>query len=188
MEKEFTIVVFTENYVGLLSRITIVFTRRHINIESLTVSASEVKGIHRFTIVVQTTEEQIKKVVKQIEKQVEVLIASYYDESEIIHQEVALYKVSTTAMANTKNVEELIRNSNARILTIEPDFLVIEKTGHRNETQNLFEKLEPLGIMQFVRSGRIAVTKQIKELTSYLQDIDEAGDYSNKIRSWKLSN
>ena len=126
-EKEYNITVFTENYVGLLNRITIIFTRRHINIESLTVSASELPGIHRFTIVVNITEEMVKKVVKQINKQVEVLRASYYTEDEIIYQEIALYKVPTKAFAHGNNVERLIRRSNARILEVEPEYIVIEK-------------------------------------------------------------
>lgn len=186
-EKDYTLIIFSENHIGLLNRITIIFTRRHINIESLTVSASEVKGVHRFTIVVHTTEEMVIKVVNQIEKQVEVMKALYFTDDEIIHQEVALYKVPTAALAHGDDVEKLIRDNNARILTVEPEYVVIEKTGHNYETKKLFDLLEPYGILQFVRSGRIAVTKQIKELTSYLQELDEAGDYSNKIRNWKLS-
>ncbi len=186
-EKDYTLIIFSENHIGLLNRITIIFTRRHINIESLTVSASEIKGVHRFTIVVHTTEEMIKKVANQIEKQVEVMKTLYFTDDEIIHQEVALYKVPTAALAHGDDVEKLIRDNNARILTVEPEYVVIEKTGHNDETKKLFDVLEPYGILQFVRSGRIAVTKQMKELTSYLQDLDEAGDYSNKIRNWKLS-
>jgi acetolactate synthase-1/3 small subunit len=177
-EKEYTITVFTENFVGLLNRVTIIFTRRHINIESLTVSASEIKGIHRFTIVVKVTEEMVKKVVKQIQKQVEVLRASYFESDEIIQQEIALYKVPTKALAEGKNVELIIRNSNARILTVEKEYIVIEKTGHKEETQELFNQLEPFGILQFVRSGRIAITKEIKELHNYLVELDDKQDYS----------
>jgi len=121
MKKPYTITIFTENHIGLLNRITIIFTRRHLNIESLTVSESELAGIHRFTIVSNTTEQMVKKVVKQIEKLVEVLRSSYYTEDEIIHQEIALYKVPTSSLANGDNVERIIREHNARILTVEPD-------------------------------------------------------------------
>lgn len=177
-EKEYNITVFTENYVGLLNRITIIFTRRHINIESLTVSASELPGIHRFTIVVNVTEDMVKKVVKQINKQVEVLRASYYTEEEIIYQEIALYKVPTEAFAHGDNVERLIRRSNARILEVEPEYIVIEKSGHKNETHEFFEQLKPFGVLQFARSGRVAITKQIKEFASYLKELDEQQTYS----------
>ena len=97
--KEFTITVFSENKTGLISRIVSIFTRRHINIESLTTSKAATKGIHRFTIVVNLEEEQVRKLVAQIDKQVDVIKAFYYDETEIIHQEVALYKVPTQAFS-----------------------------------------------------------------------------------------
>ena len=70
-EKQFTICIFTENKIGLLNRISIIFTRRKINIESLTTSESEIKNVYPFTIVVNMTEENIVKVVKQMEKQIE---------------------------------------------------------------------------------------------------------------------
>lgn len=177
-EKEFTITVFTENFVGLLNRITIIFTRRHINIESLTVSASEIKGIHRFTIVVSVTEEVIKKVVKQIQKNVDVIKATYYQQEEIIYQEIALYKVPTKALAQGSNVEEIIRTTSARVLTVEPEYVIIEKTGQKEETQALFKQLEPFGILQFVRSGRVAITKEIKELYNYLKEVEGQSAYS----------
>jgi acetolactate synthase-1/3 small subunit len=189
MEKhQYTIVIFTENHIGLLNRVSIVFTRRHLNIDSITASESEIKGVYRYTIVLVTTEKQVKKVVSQIEKLVEVLRASYYLEDEVIHQEIALYKVESAGLANSNEVEKLVRYNNARILAIEPDYIVIEKTGYKAETQELFEKLEPFGVLQFVRSGRVALTKQRKELTSYLKEIDKASDKSDKIREWKLSN
>jgi len=179
MTQEFTIIVFSENHIGLLNRITIVFTRRHINIESLTVSESEVHGIHRFTIVVNTTADLVRKVTRQIEKVVEVLRVLYFTTDEIIHQELALYKLRTAAFINADGVEQLIRQSNARILTVEPDYIIIEKTGHNSETQQLFNQLEPYGVLQFVRTGRIAITKEVKELTNYLKELDRAHPHIN---------
>ena len=178
MEKEFTIMAYSENKVGVLNRITIVFTRRHINIESLTVSESEVKGVHRFTIVVNATEDLVVKVVKQIDKLVDVLRAAYYTEEEIVFQEIALYKVPTKSLAFGSGVERLIRDHHARILTVEADYVVIEKTGHTAETRELYEKLEPFGILQFNRSGRIALTKQTKELSHHLTEIDQLCPFS----------
>ena len=90
MTTTYTISIFTEDIIGLLSRVTIIFTRRHINIESITASESEMKGIYRYTIVVTVSEEQVNKLVKQIEKQVEVLKAFYHISSEIISREIAL--------------------------------------------------------------------------------------------------
>jgi acetolactate synthase-1/3 small subunit len=172
MNREYTITVFSEHKVGLLHRITVIFSRRKINIESLNTSESEVRGIFRFTIVIQTTEDRVKTVTKQIEKQIGILKAFYHTVDEIVYQEIALYKVPTTAFAHGDEVESLIRKHNARILTIEPEYIVVEKTGHKEETRQLFRELEPYGILQFVRSGRVALTKQIKEISSYLKEID----------------
>ncbi|MFK7770607.1 MAG: acetolactate synthase small subunit [Saprospiraceae bacterium] len=169
--KEFTITVFSENKTGLISRIVSVFTRRHINIESLTTSKASIKGIHRFTIVVNLEEEQVRKLVAQIDKQVDVIKAFYYDETEVIHQEVALYKVPTSAFTNGNSLERLIREHNARILEIEPEFTVIEKTGHAEETEALLHELEKIGIYEFVRSGRIAIVKPMEMLNTYLKSI-----------------
>jgi acetolactate synthase I/III small subunit len=173
MKKDFTITVFTEHKVGLLHRLTVIFTRRKISIESLNTSESEVRGIFRFTIVITTTEDMVKTITKQIEKQIGILKAFYHTEDEIVYQEIALYKVPTAAFSHSDEVENLIRKHNARILTIEPEYIVVEKTGHKEETRQLFRELEPYGILQFARSGRIAVTKQIKEITAYLREIEE---------------
>ena len=172
MKKEFTISVFSEHKVGLLHRITVIFSRRKINIESLNTSESEVRGIYRFTIVINTSEDIAKKVTRQIEKQIGILKAFYHTLDEIVYQEIALYKVPTVAFAHGDEVEKLVRKHNARILAIEPDYIVVEKTGHKEETRLLFRELEPYGILQFARSGRIALTKQIKEISAYLKEID----------------
>ncbi|MCQ2252531.1 MAG: acetolactate synthase small subunit [Bacteroidales bacterium] len=185
-EQQYTVTVFTEDKVGLLNRITIVFTRRHLNIDSLTTSESEVKGIFRYTIVTRCTPSLMKKVVDQIEKLTEVLRAFYYVEDDVIAQEIALYKVSTENLKfNDKSWESIIRESNARVLDLEPGFIVIEKTGFKHETQDLFEKLKPFGILQFARSGRVAVTKPMKELTYYLQELNRAAQTSNNIFDYK---
>ena len=174
MKKSYTITAFSENRVGLLNRITIIFTRRQVNIESLAVSASAIKGIHKFTIVVEDTKEKVEKVVSQIEKLVEVLKAYYHTDDEIVYQEIALYKVPTDALLKSKTLETTIRSYNARILEITPEYIVIEKTGHKEETQDLFDKLNKYGVKQFTRSGRVAITKSSKELlSSYLNEVEE---------------
>ena len=171
-KQTFTISAFSENHIGLLNRITIIFTRRHVNIESLTVSGSAIPGIHKFTIVVNDTIEKVEKVVNQIEKLVEVLRAFYHNEDEVIHQEIALYKVPTKALMESNKVEETIRMHHARILEVTPEFTVIEMTGHKEETQELFDKLNEYGLLQFTRSGRIAITRSSRELfTNYMREI-----------------
>ena len=170
--KEYTITVFSENKTGLLSRVVSIFTRRHINIESLTTSKSSIQGIHRFTIVVDVTEDMVKKLVAQLEKQVDVIKAFFYEEDEIVYQEIALYKVPTHVFNNSSRVETLVRRFNARILEIESEYIVIEKTGHMHETEALLKELEKIGIYEFVRSGRVAIVKPMERLNKYLKSLE----------------
>ena len=173
MKQEYNITVFSENHIGLLARITIVFTRRKINIESLTVSESAISGVYKFTIVIKTTEDQVKKVVSQIEKIVDVLKAFYHTNQELIYQEIALYKVPTDALYDSDQIENIVRNSGARILEITREFTVVEKTGHKEETQALFEQLNQFKVMQFIRSGRVALTRDpIERLSEFLKERD----------------
>jgi len=159
MKKEYTITVYTENQIGLLNRIAILFSRRKINIESLNTSPSEVEGIHRFTIVINETEEVVRKLCRQIEKQVEILKAYYNTNEEIIWQELALYKVSTDEIAEKVKVERLLREYGARAVVIRKDYTVFETTGQREETDRLIGVLEPYGLIEFVRSARVAIIK-----------------------------
>ena len=169
----FTLTVFTENRSGLLSRVVGLITRRKINIETLTVSKSSMEGIHRFTIGVEITEDVVIKVIAQIDKQVDVLKAFYYRDKEIVYQEIALYKVPSEAMYNGNKVERLIRKYNARILTIESKYVVVEKTGHMKETEALLDEFRKIGIYEFVRSGRIAVVKPMERLNTYLKELEQ---------------
>jgi len=164
MNQVFTISIFTENSIGLLNRITTIFTKRHLSIESLNTSESEVQGVYRFTIVLKTNEELVQKIVKQIEKQIEVIQAVYHLDDETVFQEIALYKVSTEKASEDNLVERLIRDNNARILSMEQDFMIVEKTGHKEETEELLDFLRPYGILEFVRSGRVSVIKPENEL------------------------
>ena len=168
--EQFTLTVFTENKSGLLSRVVGLITRRKINIETLAVSPSSMEGIHRFTIVLELTEDVVQKVVAQIDKQVDVIKAFYYRDKEIVYQEIALYKVPVDAMHNSNKVEKLIRKHNARILTIESEYVVVEKTGHIRETEALLKDFRKIGIYEFVRSGRIAIVKEMERLNKFLAE------------------
>ena len=172
--KQYTLSVFTENKAGLLMRVVMVFTRRHINVESLTTSQSSMDGVFRFTIVVNVTEEQVKKLVQQLDKQVDVLKAFYYEDEDIINQEIALYKVPIAAYQDPGKMILLMRKHSARILTVEKEFVVIEKSGLESETQALLDELRQYGIYEFVRSGRIAVAKPMEQLNNYLKSMELA--------------
>lgn len=171
--QEYTLTVFCEDTTGILSRIVTIITRRHFDIKSITVSPSSMEGIYRFTIMMELEEEQVRKVTEQIDKQVDVLKAFYYDNSQIIYQEIALYKIPTQAFHDGDAVERMIRQHNARILTIEKEYIVIEKTGYQHETEALLQEFKKVGIFEFVRSGRVAIVKPMERLSTYLKSIEE---------------
>ena len=172
MEKIFTIVIFTENKIGLLSRITSLFTQRHINIESLTTSESEYTGIHRFTVVIHELEDKTKKVVKQIEKQVEVLKAFCFTDTDTIYSEIALYKIRMDHTIDKAALETVVKANGAFIKEEIGEFLIIEKTGHKEQTHQLFEDLKPFKIQGFVRSGRVSLSRTFSTFSQHLQDLE----------------
>ncbi|HSI74896.1 MAG TPA: acetolactate synthase small subunit [Lunatimonas sp.] len=164
--KRYTISVFTENFIGILSRITLIFTRRGINIDGFTASESREEGIYRITIEVTTTEEQIIQLSKQIDKIIDVIKAFYYTDDEMVFQEIALYKIPIGSL--DPGLEKVIRQHSARIISAEKDFVVIELTGHKEDTQALLEVLKDFNVLEFVRSGRVAVAKPMVTIDKYL--------------------
>ena len=173
MKKEFTITVYGENQIGLLNRIAIIFVRRKINIDTMNTSPSEIVGIHRFTILIDETEEVVRKVCRQIEKQVDVLKVYFNTEEDIVWQEMALYKVSTEQIAEKAKVERLLREFGARVVAITKDFTIFETTGHREETDKLVKVLEPYGLTEFVRSARIAIIKKSRGFHEKLKEFEQ---------------
>ncbi|ARV06642.1 acetolactate synthase small subunit [Polaribacter sp. SA4-10] len=165
----FAISVYTENNIGLLNRISAIFQRRHINIESINSSPSEIEGISKFTIVVSMTEVNIKKIIGQIEKQVEVIKAYYHDLDEVIYQISGLFKIKSELLFEERQIQNIIKESNARIVTVNKDFFVLEKSGKKEEIVALYNQLSIFGIMQYTRSGLIAVTKEEMKISTLLE-------------------
>ena len=164
----YTISIYTENNIGLLNRISAIFQRRRINIESLNISVSEIEGVSRFTILVNMTEVNVKKILGQIEKQVEVIKAYYHEDDDTIFQESCLFKIKSDLLFEERQIQNIIKESNARIVTVNKAFFVLEKSGRRSEIELLHRELSVFGIMQFVRSARIAVTKDELKITEML--------------------
>lgn len=177
--REFTLSVLTEDKSGLINQLTIIFTKRKININSLNVSFTEVKGVSRFTIVIETSKDMIDNIVKQIRKLIDVLGAFVYEEDQIFYQEIALYKVPKYAIVDGKSVEDLVSKSGARILVVETDYMIIEKTGKARETHDLYQKLEPFGLLEFIRSGRVAISKSTRKTEAYIKELEASN--SNKL-------
>ena len=156
---KYTVSIYTENSVGLLNRISAIFQRRHINIESFNSSMTEIEDVQRWTILVITSETLIKKIVGQINRQVEVIQSYYHTDEETIYQESCLFKINSSLLFDDRQIQNIIKESNAIIVTVNPEFFVIEKSGRTHELDEIYEKLNKYGILQYVRSGRIAVTK-----------------------------
>jgi acetolactate synthase I/III small subunit len=177
--REFTLSVLTEDKSGLLNQLTIIFTKRKININSLNVSNTEVKGVSRFTIVTKTSKDMIDNIVKQIRKLIDVLGAFVYEEDQIFYQEIALYKVPKYAIVDGNSIGDLVSKSGARILVVETDYMIIEKTGKSKETHDLYQKLEPFGLLEFIRSGRVAISKSTRKTEAYIKELEASN--SNKL-------
>lgn len=158
-KQEYTITLYTENTIGILGRVAGIFTRRKINIESLSTSPSEIENVHRFTIVIEESEEVVRKLCMQIEKQIDVLKAYFNNNDELIWQEQALYKVPTNIIAEKAYVERLLRQYGANTVVIRNDYTVFETAGHREEIDNLTQELTKYGLIEFVRGARIAIIK-----------------------------
>ncbi|WP_177601837.1 acetolactate synthase small subunit [uncultured Phocaeicola sp.] len=169
-KKLYTIIVHSENIAGILNQITAVFTRRQINIESLNVSASSIKGVHKYTITCWTTPDSIEKVVRQIEKKMDVIQAHYFTDDEIFQQEVAMYKVSTPEFQGNPEASKVVRRYSAHIVEVNPTFSIVELTGMSDDITSLYQELRNLKcVLQFVRSGRIAVsTSCFERVNEYL--------------------
>lgn len=176
----YTIIVHSENLAGILNQVTAVFTRRQINIESLNVSASSIKGVHKYTITCWTTRDIIEKVVKQIEKKLDVIQAHYFTDDEIFQREVAMYKVSTPEFQSNPEASKVIRRYSAHIVEVNPTFSIVELTGMSDDITSLYQDLKSLKcVLQFVRSGRVAVsTSCFERVNEYLAHREERYEQS----------
>ncbi len=186
-KKLYTVIIFSENTVGLLNQITIIFTRRQLNIETLSVSPSAIKGIHKFTITTYADQDTMDKVVKQIDKRVDILKAYYNLDEDLVYQEIALYKLSAELFIKNVGVEELIRKYNARVLDINETCVVLGKSGHYEETQALFKELsKSIGVLQFIRSGRVAITKsKVERLSDMLSAMERKLENKHNGNEWE---
>ena len=167
----FTLLVYSENCVGLLNQVSGIFTRRCLNIEDVAASKSSLPDITKLRITCWADRPTMEKVVKQIEKRIDVLKVCLFTDDDIVYQEIALYKVPTKVLLEEPELETIIRRHSVRILEMTPEYTVLEKAGHRWETDALFETLRRYDIRQFVRSGRICVTKSpVEYMDIYLAE------------------
>ncbi len=158
--KEYIVTVYTENRIGVLNRITAIYLRRKLNIESLKVVPSNVDGISIFVISAYTSEEMMVKIVSHIKKIVDVIDAEFADASKLIRQEIALYRISKSIFEDRENMEYATRNVSGRIIELTSDYVVFKKTGNRDEIEEVRDELMRRGILeQFTRSGSVILQR-----------------------------
>jgi acetolactate synthase I/III small subunit len=171
----YTLSIFTMNTIGLLNRITIIFTRRRLNIESLTVCETERKGVSRFTIVIRHEDRDVvEKLVRQIRKVVDVLAVFGYLDHEIVFNEIALFKIATPLGGTPLDIKEINLDWNAKVVHWGLDYVVVEKNGTEVEIAEFYQYIKNWDILEYLKSGRVAVGKTERGLVEYLP---EAADW-----------
>lgn len=157
--ERFTISALAENVPGVLQRLSIIFTRRKINIESLTVSESHKTGVSRFTFVVKSDRETIDKVLAQMRKVVELHDVTGRSDSDLIYKEIAFFRVRAQSGTARSELDDLAIEQGLVVNGRDFRSYVIEKVGTEDEIDQLARDLAPYGIEELVRSGRIAVAR-----------------------------
>ena len=172
MEKKFyTLLVYSENIAGILNQITAVFTRRQVNIESLNVSASSIEGLHKYTITAWSDPDQIEKITRQIEKKIDVVKAKFYTDDQLFIRETGLYKLSTQTVLDNPNVSRIVRHYDAQIIEVNPTYVAVMKSGVTEAIVALYKALNEFDcVLQYTRSGRIAITRSTEEEVSAFLD------------------
>lgn len=170
----FTLIIFSENFAGVLNQVTNVFTRRQINIESLNVSASGFRKLHRYTVTCLSDEETMKKVVKQIEKKIDVVLARFYREDEVYVMEQGLYKIATARLLEDREISKAIRQYEAKIVEVNTTYAIVSNEGLPADVMALYELLKEHDcLLQYVSSGIVAVTKAPREELSEFLELRE---------------
>lgn len=171
----YTLIIYSENFAGILNQITAVFTRRQVNIETLNVCQSSTPGVHKYTITCYCKPEMAEMLTKQIEKRIDVLQANCFVDDELYILETSLLKLSTPMVLSDPNISRIVRLHDARIVEVNPTYTIVEKTGITDDVVDHFRELDAIGcVLQFVRTGRIAITRScIERLDQYIAQREE---------------
>ena len=175
-KKLYTLLVYSENVAGILNQVTAVFTRRQVNIESLNVSASSIPGVHKYTITAWSDEDQIVKITRQIEKKIDVVKANYFTDDQLFIRETGLYKLATDKVLENPEISRTVRRYEASITEVNPTYTIVMKHGVTEQIIDLYRALDAYGcVLQYTRSGRIAVTRGKQEQVSEFREEREKG-------------
>ena len=179
-----TFAVYVDNKPGVLNRVASLFARRAFNIESLTVGHTETDRVSRMTVVVETDEYGARRLEAHLYKLVPVRRVENITAAPQISRDLAMIKVAATGEART-HVMQLVDDYRARIVDVSPESLVIETTGTEDKIDSLVEVLRPYGVVEMVRTGRVAMARGIGPVRRIAPRIPPAsaseisGDVSN---------
>jgi acetolactate synthase-1/3 small subunit len=187
IKQEYTLSVYTENQIGLINKIAGMFSRRKISLESFNTSPTEIENIYRFNIVVNETETVVKNLVRQLEKIVDVFIVYFNTNEQIIWQQMALYKLPTSNIMKDVKVERLLREYGASAVVIREDYTVFQVTGQEKEINNLLIELDKYGLIEFVKSARIAIIKNSEGIHKKVLEMEKNHPISEHIHNEHLN-
>ncbi len=156
--EQHTIVALVQDRPGVLTRVAGLFRRRGFNIASLAVGASEQKGLSRLTFVVTGDQYTVEQATRHLEKLIDVVKVSNISEEDVVARELALIKVRTTP-TNRSEILEIINLFRAKVVDVGTLSLVVETTGEEEKIDALYDLLRPFGILELMRTGRVAMVR-----------------------------
>ncbi len=160
-----TLSVLVENKHGVLTRVAGMFSRRGYNIDSLTVGVTEDPTISRMTIVVRGDDDVLEQVTKQLNKLIDVIRVTDLKSEETVERELALFKVSSD-VSNRSEIMQIADIFRARIIDVAPRSMIIEVTGDESKIDAIEQLLRPFGIREMVRTGKVALRRGAKGVSS----------------------
>ncbi len=153
-----TIAVLVENHFGVLARVAGLFSARGFNIDSLAVGETHDSTISRMTIVVHGDERVLEQIIKQLSKLIDVIHVQDLKD-EMIDRELLLVKVTNNADSRN-DVMQIVNTFRGKIVDVNPETLTIEVTGGESKIDAMLELLAPIGILETVRTGLIALSRR----------------------------
>lgn len=161
-----TVAVLVKDYPGVLAKVASLFTRRGFNIESLAVGHTEKTGISRMTIVVEGDERVLEQITKQLNKLIDVIKVRDIQPQNSVERELALIKVNTNSLSIRSEVIQTVDIFRAKIIDVNNQIMTIETTGTEDKVNALIELLRPFGLKEVVRTGKIALSRGSKDISS----------------------
>lgn len=152
-----TLIARVEDKPGVLNRVASLFRRRAFNIESLTVGHTEQSGVSRMTVVVDSSRTDTEKVAQNLYKLINVIRVEDVTEQPVVMRDLALIKVGTNGGRTRSEVMQIVEAFRARVVDVRRDSLMVEVTGTEEKVDSLVDVLQPFGILEMVRTGRVVM-------------------------------